>query len=98
MTAFHGFKIPVVGKVRRGQADVGLKNFARNPDTMLYQRMVDGTDTYRVVLVRKAVTLAYGANFTFGPLACSSQLDGMHCTNSETKAGFDINRTQYTLR
>lgn len=47
---------------------------------------------------RKAVTLAYGANFTFGPLACSSQLDGMHCTNSETKAGFDINRTQYTLR
>ena len=53
MTAFHGFKIPVVGKVRRGQADVALKNFARNPDTMLYQRMVDGTHTYRVVLARK---------------------------------------------
>ena len=47
---------------------------------------------------RKAVTLAYGASMTFGPLTCSSQLDGMHCTNSTTKAGFDISRTEYTLR
>ncbi len=47
---------------------------------------------------RKAVTLAYGASMTFGPLTCSSQLDGMHCTNSTNKAGFDISRTEYTLR
>ena len=47
---------------------------------------------------RRAVTLAYGSNFRFGPLTCSSQLDGMHCTNDETKAGFDISRVAYTLR
>jgi SAM-dependent methyltransferase len=53
MKTFHGFKIPVYGTKRREQAEVALKNFARNPDTNLYQTMVDGTDTYRVVLVRK---------------------------------------------
>lgn len=52
--AFHGFKIPVLGKKRRAQAEVALKNFARNPGTNLYDNMVNGTDTYKVVRVRKA--------------------------------------------
>lgn len=51
--AFHGFKIPVVGAKKAAEADVALKNFARNPGTRLYQNMVDRTDTYRVVLLEK---------------------------------------------
>jgi hypothetical protein len=47
---------------------------------------------------RKAVALAYGASLKFGDVLCTSQPDGMHCTNSTTKAGFDINRAAYTLR
>jgi SAM-dependent methyltransferase len=53
MDAFHAFKVPLLGNRRRQQADVALKNFARNPGTKLYRNMVDGTDTYRVVLVQK---------------------------------------------
>jgi hypothetical protein len=30
-----------------------MKNFYRNPGTSLYTRMKDGTDTYKVVLLRK---------------------------------------------
>lgn len=52
--AFHAFKVPILGPRRRAQADVALKNFARNPGTRLYQNMVDGTDTYQVLLVEKA--------------------------------------------
>ncbi len=48
--------------------------------------------------LRKAVTLGYGTTLNFGVQTCTSQLDGMHCTNTTTKAGFDINRTAYTLR
>lgn len=51
--AFHAFKVPVLGSRRRAQADVALKNFARNPGTRLYQNMVDGTDTYRVLVAEK---------------------------------------------
>jgi hypothetical protein len=51
--AFHGFKIPVLGDKKRAEADVALKNFARNPGTRLYQNMVDRTDTYRVVCFQK---------------------------------------------
>ncbi|HRC14039.1 MAG: hypothetical protein IPJ15_09915 [Actinomycetales bacterium] len=47
---------------------------------------------------RKAVALAYGASLKFGPIVCTSQPDGMHCTNTTTKAGFDISRAAYTLR
>lgn len=47
---------------------------------------------------RKAVALAYGASLKFGDILCTSQPDGMHCTNSTTKAGFDISRAAYTLR
>ena len=47
---------------------------------------------------RKAVALAYGASLTFGAIVCTSQSDGMHCTNTTTKAGFDISRAAYVLR
>lgn len=50
---FHGFRIPVLGKRRRVEADLAMKNFYRNPGTRLYERMIDGTDTYKVVLFRK---------------------------------------------
>jgi SAM-dependent methyltransferase len=50
---FHGFRIPVIGPKRAREARVALENFARNPRTNLYQTMVDGTDSYRVVTFRK---------------------------------------------
>jgi hypothetical protein len=50
---FHGFKIPYYGPRRRAQAAMAMKNFFRNPDTRLYENMVDGNDTYRVALFRK---------------------------------------------
>lgn len=53
ISTFHGFKIPVLGDQRRALAEVALKNFSRNPGTKLYDNMVDGTDTYKVVLVQK---------------------------------------------
>ncbi len=53
---FHAFKVPKLGKQRRALAEVALKNFSRNPGTLLYDRMVDGTDTYNVVLVHKPQT------------------------------------------
>lgn len=51
--AFHAFKIPRLGEKRRREADIALKNFARNPGTNLYDTMVTRTDTYRVVAFRK---------------------------------------------
>jgi SAM-dependent methyltransferase len=53
INTFHGFKIPLLGGKRRALAEVALKNFSRNPGTRLYDNMVDGTDTYKVVLVQK---------------------------------------------
>ncbi|MBL8783322.1 MAG: class I SAM-dependent methyltransferase [Deltaproteobacteria bacterium] len=50
---FHGFKIPVVGKKKRREAELALKNFYRHPGTNLYDTMVNGTDTYRVVMAEK---------------------------------------------
>ncbi|HNV13175.1 MAG TPA: hypothetical protein PKL63_00810 [Dermatophilaceae bacterium] len=47
---------------------------------------------------RKAVALAYGASLKFGDILCTSATDGMHCTNTTTKAGFDISRAAYSLR
>jgi ubiquinone/menaquinone biosynthesis C-methylase UbiE len=52
---FSGFKIPVLGEKRRLEAELAMKNFYRNPGTNLYDRMVDGTDTYKVVLFQKPV-------------------------------------------
>lgn len=51
--SFYGFRIPVLGRRKREEAEVGLRNFARNPGTRLYENMRDGTDTYKVVLVQK---------------------------------------------
>jgi len=56
INTFHGFKIPVIGEKRRALAEVALKNFSRNPGTKLYDNMVDGTDTYKVVLLQKPLT------------------------------------------
>jgi len=53
LSTFHGFKVPRLGEKRRALAEVALKNFARNPGTRLYDNMVDGTDSYKVVLVQK---------------------------------------------
>lgn len=50
---FVGFRIPFAGNRRRKEAEMGLKNFYRDPGTNLYRNMVDGTDTYKVVLFRK---------------------------------------------
>jgi SAM-dependent methyltransferase len=50
---FYGFKIPVLGKRREFQAQQALKNFYRHPGTNLYENMVNGTDSYRVVLFQK---------------------------------------------
>ncbi len=53
INTFHGFKIPVLGKRRRLEAEQAMKNFYRNPGTNLYDNMVNGTDTYKVVLFQK---------------------------------------------
>lgn len=50
---FPAFKIPVIGKKRRAEAEAALKNFYRNPGTNLYDTMIDGTDTYKVVAFQK---------------------------------------------
>ena len=57
MSAYHGFKIPFVGNKRRALADVALKNFSRNPGTKLYDNMVDGTDTYKVSMLQKPLSV-----------------------------------------
>jgi len=53
LSKFHGFKIPFVGKKKRREAELALKNFYRHPGTNLYDTMINGTDTYRVVLAQK---------------------------------------------
>ncbi|HRH00330.1 MAG TPA: class I SAM-dependent methyltransferase [Polyangiaceae bacterium] len=50
---FLAFRLPVVGAQRRREAEQAMKNFYRNPGTRLYENMVDGTDTYKVVLFQK---------------------------------------------
>ncbi len=56
IATFFGFRIPIVGRKKRTEAEVALKNFSRNPGTRLYENMVDGTDSYRSVLVQKTPT------------------------------------------
>lgn len=51
--SFHAFKIPVLGRRRRLEAEQAMKNFYRNPGTNLYDNMVNGTDTYKVALFQK---------------------------------------------
>jgi ubiquinone/menaquinone biosynthesis C-methylase UbiE len=50
---YHGFKIPGLGPRRRQEAAMAMKNFFRNPQTRLYENMVDGKDSYRVALFQK---------------------------------------------
>lgn len=50
---FLAFRIPVLGKRRRAEAEIALKNFFRNPGTDLYNNMRTRKDTYRVVLIQK---------------------------------------------
>lgn len=50
---WFGFRIPVLGSKKLLEAERALKNFARDPGTRLYENMVDGTDTYKVVLIQK---------------------------------------------
>lgn len=61
ISTFYGFKIPRLGDKRRALAEVALKNFSRNPGTKLYDNMVDGTDTYKVILVQKPLASAVRA-------------------------------------
>jgi SAM-dependent methyltransferase len=50
---FHGFRIPFFGLKKRVEAGFAMKNFYRNPGTMLYNNMTDGTDSYKVALLQK---------------------------------------------
>ena len=50
---FVGFRIPFIGRKRRSEAELAMKNFYRNPGTNLYRNMTDGTDTYKVALFEK---------------------------------------------
>lgn len=54
LARFHGFKIPWLGRRKRREAELALKNFYRHPGTNLYDTMKNGTDSYRVVLAQKA--------------------------------------------
>ena len=50
---FAGFRIPVLGRKKRLEARLAMENFSRNPGTNLYRTLKDGTDSYRVVLLKK---------------------------------------------
>jgi len=50
---FHGFKIPLMGRRRRLEAERALKNFYRHPGTDLYETMQTRADSYRVALLQK---------------------------------------------
>lgn len=50
---FWGFRIPYLGRRKRHEAELALKNFFRHPGTNLYANMENRTDTYKVVLVQK---------------------------------------------
>jgi SAM-dependent methyltransferase len=53
LSRFGAFRIPAIGPARRLEARFAMENFFRNPGTNLYQNMVNGTDTYKVVLLHK---------------------------------------------
>lgn len=54
LNKFYGFRVPLIGKKRRFQAGQALKNFYRHPGTNLYEKMTNGTDSYRVALFQKS--------------------------------------------
>lgn len=53
---FHCFRIPMLGKKKRLEAELALKNFYRNPGTRLYDDMKTRADTYKVVAFEKLVS------------------------------------------
>ena len=53
LAKFAGFRIPVWGPRKRAEAELAMKNFARDPGTRLYEDMRTRLDTYKVVLVQK---------------------------------------------
>jgi len=50
---FPAFRLPFIGAKRRTEAELAMKNFYRNPGTNLYQDMIIGDDTYKVVAFQK---------------------------------------------
>ena len=50
---FPAFKVPVIGPRRAKEAGQAMRNFFRHPGTRLYEKMVDGTDSYKVVCFQK---------------------------------------------
>jgi SAM-dependent methyltransferase len=48
-----GFRMPIIGKKKRLEAAVALKNFCRNPGTRLYEDMRTRRDTYKVAALQK---------------------------------------------
>jgi hypothetical protein len=48
-----GFRIPHLGIKKRLEARQAMLNFYRNPGTRLYDRLVEGTDSYKVVCFQK---------------------------------------------
>lgn len=67
MKKFVAFRIPVLGARRRAEAAQALKNFYRNPGTRLYEKLEDGTDSYRVALFQKPAS---------SPGACRARAPG----------------------
>jgi ubiquinone/menaquinone biosynthesis C-methylase UbiE len=53
LNPFLAFRIPFLGPKKRREAELAMKNFYRDPGTPLYDKMTDGTDTYRVALFQK---------------------------------------------
>jgi ubiquinone/menaquinone biosynthesis C-methylase UbiE len=53
LNKFWAFRIPFLGKKRRREAELALLNFYRHPGTNLFNEMVIGVDTYKVVLFQK---------------------------------------------
>lgn len=50
---YAAFRIPFFGPKKRREAELAMKNFYRDPGTRLFDKMTDGTDTYRVALFQK---------------------------------------------
>ncbi|MBP7551437.1 MAG: class I SAM-dependent methyltransferase [Gemmatimonadaceae bacterium] len=53
LAKFGALRIPVLGPRRYKEAEIAMKNFARDPGTRLYEDMRTRADTYKVVLAQK---------------------------------------------
>jgi hypothetical protein len=86
----QGASLGCVGDTVLGEAAVGSSGAWWNGQP--------GSQVVTVAGRGQLVGLAYGATLTSGTVACTSQTDGMHCTDSASKHGFDISRESFTLR